>query len=211
MLDKTKLSDALTRVLEEKGKRKFTQAVELIINMRGIDFSKSENRLNLDVVLPKGKGGKEPKIGVIAEEAIANEARKAGADLLIAPNEIPSYAEKSKLKDIAKNYVLLTQPNLMAQVAKNLGQYLGPRGKLPKPIVGNVVQLMERSKKSVRIASKGKYLPVAQALVGTEVMSADDLSENIDTVYEAVKGKVSEGNIKSVYLKLTMSKPVRVM
>ena len=211
MLDKTKLSDALTKMLEDKGKRKFKQSVELIINMRGIDFSKGENRLNLDVALPKGKGGKEYKIGVIAEEAIANQAKKAGAELIISPSEIPAYAAKDKLKDLAKNYLLLTQPNLMAQVAKNLGQYLGPRGKLPRPIVGNVVDLIAKSKISVKIASKGKYLPVAQAFVGTEVMGVEDLAENIDVVYESVKNKVTEGNIKSVYVKLTMGKPIRVM
>ena len=61
MLDKKKLSEALAKMLEDKGKRKFVQSAELIINMRGIDFSKSENRLNLDIVLPKGKGGKEYK------------------------------------------------------------------------------------------------------------------------------------------------------
>ena len=210
MFDKKSLSDALTKLLEEKGKRKFTQSVEVIINVRGVDFSKSENRLNLDIVLPKGKGGKELKVGVIAEEAIANQAKKAGADLIISPSEIPSYASKAKLTDLAKNYVLLTQPNLMAQVAKNLGQYLGPRGKLPRPIIGNVVELMERSRKSIRIASKGKYLPVAQAFVGTEIMGVEELSENIDTVYEVVKNKVTEVNIKNVYVKLTMSKPVKV-
>ncbi len=211
MLDKNKLSEALGKMLEDKGKRKFKQSVELIINMRGIDFTKSENRLSLDILLPKGKGGKELKVGVIAEENIANQAKKGGADLIISPSEITSYATKAKLTDLAKNYVLLTQPNVMAQVAKSLGQYLGPRGKLPKPIIGNVVEMIERSRKSIRIASKGKYLPVAHAFVGTEIMGTEDLAENIDTVYEAVKNKVTEGNIKNVYIKLTMGKPVKVM
>jgi large subunit ribosomal protein L1 len=99
----------------------------------------------------------------------------------------------------------------MGQVAKSLGQYLGPRGKLPRPIVGNIAPIIEKSKKSIRMVSKGKYLPVAQAFVGTENMSVDDLTENIETVYDAVKTKVSEGNIKSVYIKLTMGAPIRVL
>jgi large subunit ribosomal protein L1 len=210
MVDKKKLSAALNAALEDKGKRKFTQSVELIVNMRGIDFSKSENRLNLDIMLPKGKGGKELKIGVIAEDAIGNEAKKAGADLVIPPGEIPSWAAKEKITDLADNYVLLAQPNQMGAVAKSLGQYLGPRGKLPNPIVGNVGQMIERAKKSVRIVSKGKYLPTAQVFVGTEVMEAADLQENIEAVYDSIKSKMSESNIKSIYIKLSMGKPARV-
>lgn len=210
-MDRKKLADAVNKALEEKGKRKFMQSVELIINMRGIDFAKSEHRLNLDIVLPKGKGGKELKAAVFAEGALADEARKAGAELVVTPDAIASYASPDKLKDLAANYFLLAQPNQMSAVAKTLGQYLGKRGKLPKPISGNLRELLQRSRHSVRIVSKGKYLPVAQALVGTEKMAAEDLVDNAETVYDAVKAKVNEGNIKSVYVKLTMGKPMRVV
>ncbi len=210
-MDKKKLVDAISRALEEKGKKKFKQSVELIINMRGIDFAKSENRLNLDIVLPKGKGGKELKSAVFAEGSTADDAKRAGADLIITPDQIPSYAEAAKLKDLSDNYFLLAQPNLMGQVAKSLGQALGKKGKLPRPMVGNIKELISRSKNSVRITSKGKYLPVAQALIGTEAMSLDELTENAETVYDAVKNKVNEGNIKSVYVKLTMGKPARAV
>lgn len=208
-MDKKKITEALTKLFEEKGKRKFKQSVELIMNFRGIDFSKTENRLNLDIALPKGKGGKEPKIAVIAEENIANQAKKANADLIISPTEISSYGTPEKLKELANNYVLICQPNLMAPVAKSLGQYLGPRGKLPKPIVGNVTELIERSKKSVRIASRGKYLPVAHAFVGNEAMQIGDVADNIEAVFEAVTAKTGEPNVKSAFVKMTMSKPVR--
>jgi len=211
MVDKKKVSEALNKALEDKGKRKFMQSVEIMLNMRSIDFTKSENRLNLDVLLPKGKGGKELKIAVIAEDSIGSEAKKAGADLVIHPADIPSWAAKEKITDLADHYVLLSQPNLMGQVAKSLGQYLGPRGKLPKPIIGSVAQLINSSKKSIRIVSKGKYLPTAQALVGTEVMPPEDLLDNIEAVYEAVKSKVTEPCIKSMYIKLSMGKPARVI
>jgi large subunit ribosomal protein L1 len=210
-MDKKKLVDALNKALEEKGKKKFKQSVEIIINVRSVDFSKSENRLNLDILLPKGKGGKELKAAVFAEGSAADEARKIGATLVITPPEIPSYAAPAKIKDLSSNYFLLAQPAMMSAVAKSLGQYLGKKGKLPKPIIGNMADLIKRSRNSVRIVSKGKYLPVAQALIGTEIMSVEDIAENADAVYEAVKNKVNEGNIKSVFVKLTMGKPARVM
>jgi large subunit ribosomal protein L1 len=210
-MDRKKLVEAINKALEDKGKKKFKQSLEIIINVRGIDFAKSENRLNLDIVLPKGKGGKELKSAVFAEGSMADEAKKAGADLVITPDAIPSYAEPAKVKDLANNYFLLAQPNLMGTVAKSLGQTLGKRGKLPKPITGNIKDQIERSKKSVRIVSKGKYLPVAQALVGTEAMGVEELVENAESVYDAVKNKVNEGNIRSVYVKLTMGRPTKVM
>ncbi|MEK6979531.1 MAG: 50S ribosomal protein L1 [Candidatus Micrarchaeota archaeon] len=211
MVDKKKIQEALAKVFEDKGKRKFKQSVELIVNFRGIDFSKTEHRLNLDVALPKGKGGKEPKIAVIAEEAMANQAKNAKADLIILSQEISAYGAPDKIKNLADNYVLLAQPNLMGLVAKSLGQYLGPRGKLPRPVVGNVTEMIERTKRSVKMASKGKYLPVAQALVGTEEMKPEDVLENIEAIYDAVKNKTGEHTIKSVYLKMTMGSPIRVV
>lgn len=210
-MDKNKLTAAIKKALEEKGKRKFTQSMEIVINMRGIDFSKSENRLNLDIVLPKGKGGKGLKSAVFAEGEIADKARKSGADLVIGPDDIPKYSDKAKAVELADDYFLLAQPNMMGAVAKSLGQFLGKRGKLPKPITGSDIdKIIERGKNSIRIVSKGKYLPVAHAFIGTEGMSTDDLLENAEAVYDAVKAKVKEGNIKSVYIKLTMGKPQRV-
>lgn len=210
-MERKKLTEAINKALEDKGKRKFTQSLEIIINARGVDFAKSENRVNIDVVLPKGKGGKALKACVIAEGGVADQAKKSGADLVIFPGDIPSYADPKNLKDLAENYFLLAQPNLMGQVAKSLGQYLGKRGKLPRPIVGNVKDMIERSKNSIRVTTKGKYLPVLQAFVGTEEMPPEELTENAETVYDAVKAKIGgEGNVKSVYVKLTMGKPVRV-
>ncbi|MDD5337420.1 MAG: 50S ribosomal protein L1 [Candidatus ainarchaeum sp.] len=209
-MDKKKLTEAITKALEEKGKRKFKQSLEIILNFRSIDFSKSENRLNLDIALPKGKGAKTPKVAVVGDEGIATQAKKAGADLTILPNEIPAYSAKDKLSMLASEYNMLAQPNQMATIAKSLGQYLGPRGKLPKPLVGNVKEAIERAKKSVRIASKGKYLPTAQAFVGTEEMPMQDLIDNAEAIYDAVRTKVPEGNIKSAYVKLTMGKAVKI-
>ncbi|MEM3422785.1 MAG: hypothetical protein QXF35_02685 [Candidatus Bilamarchaeaceae archaeon] len=210
-MDKKQLATAIQKALEDKGKRKFTQSVEIIINTKGIDFSKTENRINLDIPLPKGKGGKELKVAVIGDEATAVQAKKAGADLTILPNEIESYKEPKKLKELARDYTLLAQPNQMAAVAKALGQVLGKKGKLPKPLVGNPAQLIDAAKRSVRITTKGKYLPVLQAMIGTENMDVDALAENAEAVYEAVKNKIGgDGNIKSVYVKLTMGKPVKV-
>jgi large subunit ribosomal protein L1 len=211
-MDKKKLMSGIEEMLKEKGSRKFTQSVELILNFRGIDFSKPENRLNLDVALPNGKGGKEPKVVVIADADMGATAKKAGADVILSADELAEYkADQPKLKKLVSESVFLAQPNLIGQVAKNFGQFLAVRGKMAKPLVGNPENLIKAARRSVRLSSKGKYMPVAQALVGSEKMDAKELAENIEAVYDAVKNKAGASSVKSAYLKLTMGKAVKVM
>jgi large subunit ribosomal protein L1 len=210
-MDKKKVAAALTKCMEEKGKRKFTQSVELIMNFRGIDFNKPENRLNLDIVLPKGRG-KVPKVVVFGETQVALDAKNAGADMVLGGAEIPKLATDPNFKKMLKNTEFISEPKLMTVVGKSLGQMLGARGKLPKPIMGtSVAEAIKQAKSRVKMVTKGKYLPVAQCLVGSETMSIDDLVENIDSVYEKVKAKVTEPSIKSVYIKLSMGKAIKAM
>lgn len=210
-MDRKKITEAITKALEGKGSRKFTQSLEFIINFRNIDFAKAENRLNIDVPLPKGKG-KDQKVVVFADAQMALEAKNAGAtEVIDGPGIAKLAADKGRLAAYAKTVEFIAQPSLMIQVGKSLGQVLGSRGKLPRPIAGVTVKAaIEQAKNRVRLVSKGKYLPVAQCLIGSEAMEISDLVDNFETAYEKVKAKVIEPNIKSVYVKLTMGKPVKV-
>lgn len=210
-MDKRKMLDAINKALEDKGKKKFLQSVELIFNFRNVNFSKPENRLNLDIPLPNGKGGKEPQVVVIGDDNFCAEAKKAGADQTLNPDELVALGgDIARLKEMSTRSIFLAQPNQMGNVAKSIGQYLGSRGKIPKPLVGDMKSAIERSRRTVRIVSKGKYLPVAHVLVGTEKMEPAKLLENIDAVFDAVAKKVGQPNVKNVYVKLTMGKPVKV-
>ena len=210
-LKQEQLKEALEKALEDKGKKKFTQSVELALNFKGINFSKPENRINLDVVLPKGRG-KEMNVVVFADGQLAFDAKKAGATVF-GKDKIPELAkDKLELKKLSGNSVFLAHPSLMMEVGKHLGQVLGTRDKLPKPVQeGKLENMMGMVKKSVKLRNKGKNLPTVHCLVGSENMSVDELKENINAVMETVNGKVSEHNIESVFVKLTMGKPARVM
>lgn len=210
-MKKKQITDALEKCLEGKGKRRFTQSVELILNFRGIDFAKPENRVNLDIILPKGRG-KELKVAVFGDGQLAFDAKNAGADLVMGKDEIPKLASNpSKIKSLAKTHEFLSEPKLMVVVGKHLGRFLGKMGKLPKPIMGiPVSDAIKQARNKVRLSSKGKYLPVLQCLVGKEDMPIDDIAENIETVYERVGEKIPDHNIRSIYVKLSMGKAVRV-
>jgi len=208
-MERAKLLEAINKAFESKGARKFTQSVELVMNFKEVDFGK--NKVNIEVQLPKGRG-KEPKIAVFADGQVALDAKKAGFDV-IAGDEIPRLAaDRPRLKAMARDYEFLAQPNLMMLVGKHLGQFLGTRNRLPKPLMGVTLEAAAaRAKRTVRLKSKGRNLPVLHCLVGRETMSADDIAANIEAVLEAVKGKVGEHSIKSVFVKLTMGKPVKVI
>ena len=53
-------------------------------------------------------------------------------------------------------------------------------------------------------------MPVIHVPVGSEEMSSEDIFENVQAVLEMIRSKVNDSNIKSVYLKLTMGKPIKV-
>ncbi|MCL5412531.1 MAG: hypothetical protein M1474_02730 [Candidatus Marsarchaeota archaeon] len=204
--------DKLNSFLDEnRGKRKFSQSVELSVNFHGIDFNKQDNRLNMDVMLPNGKGKASGAIVFADDKNIASSAEQAGAKV-IGSAQLPSVAtDKAALNELLSSD-LLAQPNLMPQIAKTLGQFLGPRGKMPKPIAGsNVAAIIGNAGKSLHIRSKGKYLPTINCMVGTEKMGTPEIAANIDEVVGALSKKVGKQNIKSVYVKLTMSKPIRIV
>lgn len=209
-MDKKKITQAITTALADKGKRKFTQSLEFIVNFTGVDFTKAENRLNLDIILPKGRG-KEMRIIAFADTQVAFEAKSAGASEVIDTAGIAKLAaDKGRLSRMAKTCEFIAQPNLMIAVGKSMGQVLGSSGRLPRPIAGPVKEAIEQAKRRVRLVSKGKYLPVAACIIGSEAMPIEDLVENFEAAYDKVKGKVIEPNIKSVYVKLSMGKPVKV-
>jgi len=208
MLNDKDILRAINLSLSEKGSKKFTQSVELIINFRGVDFNKIENRLNMDVLLPKGRG-KELKIVAFADGAVASEATKAGADMIVGAADITKL-DQSQVRQMAKGWEFVVQPQLMMQVGKNFGQILGGRGKTPRPLIGAPSAVFSNIKNSVKLKNRGKNLPTIHTLVGTELMSAEDLKENVNAIVSALKNKFGDYAIKSMFIKLSMGKPCKV-
>ncbi|MFH1247360.1 MAG: 50S ribosomal protein L1 [Candidatus Micrarchaeota archaeon] len=209
-MDKNKLATAITQALEKgKGKAKFSQSIEVAINFRDVDFNKPENRLNLDIVLPYAP--KVPKIAVFADGQLALDARGV-CDKVISGAEIENYAKDKKLQKELLNYTLLASTQLMPLIGKTLGQLLGARGKLPKPVMPNMnlKDLVNRTQRSVSIKTKGKYLPTVHVIIGKDTMPVEQILENLQTVLEAIGKKLPEHQISSIYLKTTMGPALKV-
>ncbi len=203
---------AIKKLLDSyKGKRKFVQSVEVAVNFKGVDFSKQDNRLNLNVVLPNGKG-KIPKVLVYADaKSIVEAANSAGAKV-ISSEELETVShDKERMKELLE-YVALAEPALMSKVARSLGTFLGPKGRMPKPLVGiDAASAISNAAKSVNIITRGKYLPTIHCAVGAESMDVKSITENIDAVLGGLSAAVGSQNVRSVYVKLSMSPPVKII
>ncbi|RLI98381.1 MAG: 50S ribosomal protein L1 [Candidatus Aenigmatarchaeota archaeon] len=202
-----KILAAIKELREKSKRRNFVQTFDLIVNLKDIDLKKPENRFTEDLILPHGKG-KEAKI-VIFADAIKEE--EVGCPVLNSSDiEVLAKNKREAKKLIRKTDFFLAEPKLMPTIGKNLGQFLGPRGKMPKVITGDVKKLVESYKKSIRIRLKES--PVIQCAVGNEEMEDEKVAENIKAVLEFLESKLpkGKGNIASVLLKLTMSKPVKL-
>ncbi|MDD2626692.1 MAG: 50S ribosomal protein L1 [Candidatus Methanomethylophilus sp.] len=204
---------AVQKALESAKKRKFVETVELAVNLRDVDLSLPKNRIQEDIILPKGRG-KKIWVTVIGGGELALKAKDV-ADLVISPDELGKLAsDKKQAKKIANStdYFIAEAP-LMAVVGKRLGTVLGPRGKMPKPIApgADPVNMINNLRKSVTVRTKDRktfHVPV-----GTVEMSADDIAENVNVIMSRVESHLEKGkhNIDSAYIKTSMGPSERLM
>ncbi|MDE1855782.1 MAG: hypothetical protein KGH49_00915 [Candidatus Micrarchaeota archaeon] len=210
MAEQVKIEEFTKFIDENKGKRKFKQSVELAINFKGIDFNKQDNKLNLDVNLPHGKG-KVKKLGVFAtDKAIVDNAAKLGIEVFDG-NALATMAQDSAKMNSLLSYDLVAQQSLMPNIARFMGQFLGPRNRMPKPLIGPLQNVANEMTKRITIRTKGKNLPTIHCVIGSEDIEPKKLYENMNEVIGTVTKKVGQNRLKSAYLKLSMSKPLKVM
>jgi large subunit ribosomal protein L1 len=203
---------AVQKALEGAKKRKFTETVELAINLKDVDLSIPKNRIQDDIILPNGRG-KAIRVCVIGGGELALKAKDV-ADLVITAEEIQTIADnKKQAKKIANSidYFIAEAP-LMAVVGKRLGVVLGPRGKMPKPIPPGVdpSNMIDALRRTVSVRTKDKM--TFHAPVGTTEMPVEQLADNIETLLKRIEVKLEKGrmNIASSYVKTTMGPSERL-
>jgi large subunit ribosomal protein L1 len=205
--------ETIKKLLEAAKPRKFPESVEVAVNLRDVDLSVPKNRVEEDVVLPKGRG-KRIRVAVFASGELALKARNV-ADLVIQPQEIEEYASnKQKARDLARAYdFFIAEAPLMPVIGKRLGVVLGPRGRMPRPVppTADPTNLITAMRNTVRVRSRDKR--TFHAAIGTRDMPPEDLAENLDALMRRVIGKLERGrfNIQSAYVKTTMGPAVRYL
>ena len=106
----------------------------------------------------------------------------------------------------------------MPKIATTFGRVFGPRGKMPNPKAGcivapnaNLEAVNEKLQSTVRLLAKKQL--IIQTIVGNEESPDEDVKENVKAIYNSLMHSLPQGNnnIKSVYLKYTMGKPVKLV
>ena len=211
-MDQKDVANKVKEALEKAPPRKFSETIELAVNLRDLDMSVPKNRINVEVILPRGRG-KLQKIAVIGSGEMVLKARGV-ADVVIQPDEIESIADdrRAARKLVATVDYFVAEAPLMPTIGKRLGVFLGPPGKMPRPLPpgSDPSGLVENLKKTVRVRSRDKN--VIHVPVGTSTMSPEDITANILEIMRRIESKTPRGpgNIASVYVKTTMGPSVRM-
>ena len=186
--------DEAVAILKKLPGVKFDQTAEVSIKL-GIDPRKSDQTVRGAVALPRGTG-KVVRVAVVAEGALAEEAKAAGADIVGFDDLVQSIKEGKMDFDI-----LISTPDAMRMV-RPLGRQLGPRGLMPNPKTGTVtdqVGTAVREAKAGRAefrADRGACLHVPFGKLSFE---ADALKENFDAIVDAVQ-KAKPASAKGTYI-----------
>ena len=214
MLTKTQIQQEVAKArADDYKKRNFQQSFELILTLKDIDVKKLDLNVNEVVFLPN-KLTEVAKICVFAGGDTALRAQNAGADRVIESGELDRLAsEKRNAKKLAREYqFFMADTNLMPKIGKILGQFLGPKGRMPTPIppAAPIEAMLTRYRTAVRVKARGS-LSVA-GKIGDELLDDSKVAENAVAVITQVEKKLPNGekNIHSLLVKKTMGKLEKV-
>jgi large subunit ribosomal protein L1 len=174
-------------LVKETATAKFDETVELHLRT-GLDGRHADQQIRGSVVMPNGLG-KVMRVAVFAEGEAASTAMAAGAD------EVGSDDLISKVEGGYTQYdVVLAQRELMGKVGR-LGRILGPRGLMPNPRSGTVLEVNQiergvREAKAGRVEYRLDRTNLVHCPVGKVSFSDEQLLANLATlVDEIVKAK----------------------
>lgn len=212
MVSNSQLLELVKRAREGSTKRNFTQSAELTIVLKDIDVKKGFS-LNEVVALPH-KPSKQPSICVIATGDMGSRARKAGIERVMEPRELDRLGtNKREARKVARAHdFFLADTAQMASIGRSLGQFLGPKGKMPMPLPygAPVENIAGRFKNSVRVKAKNQVN--VSAKIGDEKMDDGQLVENASAIVAAIEKKLPQGdkNIRNTMVKFTMGKAAKL-
>ena len=195
--NKQYLPAAAVDLMQEGATSKFDETVELHLST-GVDPRHAEQQVRGVVTLPHGTG-RVVRILVFAGADGVSLAEEAGADYVGG-------------EDLAKRIqggwldfdVVLATPDMMRVVGR-LGRVLGPRGMMPSPKAGTIVQASELPRvveetRLGRVEFRVDKTSNVHVPIGKVRFKSEQILENFSSVMEAVMAARPTA-VKGVYLK----------
>jgi large subunit ribosomal protein L1 len=201
--------DAAVALVKSNATAKFDETIELAMNL-GVDPRHADQMVRGVCNLPNGTG-RSVRVAVFAKGAKAEEATKAGADVVGAEDLM----EQIQGGNINFDKVIAT-PDMMPLVGR-LGKVLGPRGMMPNPKVGTVTMDVTKAvndSKGGAVEFRVEKSGIIHCGVGKASFSEKALAENLRALIGAiVKAKpvgAKGAFVKKISLCSTMGPGVKI-
>ena len=195
-IDRIKLYPLAEAIKLVKGgaNAKFDETVEIAMNL-GVDPKHADQMVRGVVNLPSGTG-RVLRVAVFARGAKAEEAKKAGADL-VGAEELVTIVQGGTI-DFDR---CIATPDMMPLVGR-LGKVLGPRGMMPNPKVGTVTMDIAgavAASKGGAVEFRVEKAGIVQGSVGKASFTESALEANIKAFVDAVT-KAKPTGAKGTYI-----------
>jgi large subunit ribosomal protein L1 len=187
--------DEAVKLLKERATAKFDETIEVAMNL-GVDPRHADQMVRGVCNLPNGSGRKV-RVGVFAKGPKAEEAKKAGADV-VGAEDLFEIVNKGTI-DFDR---CIATPDMMGLVGR-LGKVLGPRNMMPNPKVGTVTMDVTAAVKAAKggaVEFRVEKAGIIQAGVGKASFSADQIAQNVKAFVDAVI-KAKPSGSKGTYVK----------
>jgi large subunit ribosomal protein L1 len=174
--------DEAISLIKQNATAKFDETIEVAMNL-GVDPRHADQMVRGVVSLPKGSG-KDVRVAVFAKGDKAEEARKAGADVVGAEDLM----ETVQGGQIDFDRVIAT-PDMMGVVGR-LGKVLGPKGLMPNPKLGTVTMDVAKAvndAKSGQVEFRVEKAGIVHAGIGKASFTKDDLKVNFLAFMDAIQ------------------------
>ena len=197
------------KLVKERATAKFDETIDIVMNL-SVDPRHADQMVRGVCNLPNGTG-KSVRVAVFARGDKAEEAKKAGADI-VGAEDLMETVQGGKV-DFDR---CIATPDMMPIVGR-LGKVLGPRNLMPNPKVGtvtpDVAKAIEEAKGGAvdyRVEKAG----ILHAGIGKASFTEEALVENIKAFADAVlKSRPSGAKgsfVKRVGLSSTMGPSVKI-
>src|SRR6185503_6445322 len=183
------------KLVKARALAKFDETIELSLNL-GVDPKHADQMVRGVVALPSGTG-RSLRVAVFAKGAKAEEAKKAGADV-VGAEDLFEIVNKGTL-DFDR---CIATPDMMGLVGR-LGKVLGPRGMMPNPKVGTVTMDITAAVKAAKggaVEFRVEKSGIVQAGIGKASFTEEQIAGNIRAFVEAVNKQKPSGT-KGTFLK----------
>ena len=188
--------DKLLPTIKKNCTSKFDESVDLSFQINNKQ-KKGEVNIRTVVNLPGGTG-KKVKVAVVCEEAKADEAKKAGADIVGGDEFI------EKIKSGEMNFEkLICTPAMMIKLSK-LGKVLGPKGLMPNPKLGSVTEDLKTAvtdAKSGQAEIRNDKDGNIGVSIGKKSFSDDKLVKNYQAIIDTLEKEKSNNTLKGDLIK----------